>query len=212
MIVRHCMNSPVFTLSPGQPVDAAFRDFRIRRIRRAPVMENGEMVGIVSQKDLLDVLPGTLPQLMAVGESALDMPVREVMTSTVHTVHPDQPLEDAAQVMLEERVGGLPVVDDGGLVGMITESDIFRTLWDVLTFDGGTRFLVRERAGSDGAPHDYVVASLDHGCQVRTVLHQHLSDGTLATLLVVEGGDVEALRESVASQEGVMAVLELGGG
>lgn len=210
MIVRHCMTSPVFTLSPDQPVDAAFRDFRIRRIRRAPVVENGEMVGIVSQKDLLDVLPGTLPQLMAVGEAALDTPVRDTMTSDVHTVHPDQPLEEAARIMLEERVGGLPVVDDGGLVGIITESDIFRTLWDVLTFDGGRRFLIRERAGSDGTPHDYVVASLDHGCQVRTVLHQHLSDGTLATLLVVEGDGADALRDAVEAEADVMAVLELG--
>ncbi len=212
MIVRHSMSSPVFTLSPEQPVDAAARDFRTRRIRRAPVVENGEMVGIVSERDLLDVLPGTLPQLLAVGEAALDTPVREVMSAQVHTVHPEQPLEEAAQIMLEQRVGGVPVVDEGGLVGIITESDIFRTLWDVLTFDGGRRFLVRERAGSDGTPHDYVVSCVEKGCSVRTLLHQHLTDGTVATLIIVEGADAENAAGEISGREGVLAVTELGKG
>ena len=212
MIVRHCMSSPVFTQSPEKPVDAAMRDFRTRRIRRAPVLENGEMIGIVSQRDLLDVLPGTLPQLLAVGEAALDTPVRDVMSSEVHTIRPEQPLEDAAQIMLEQRVGGLPVVDESGLLGIITESDIFRALWDVLTFDGGRRLMVRERSGAEGAPHDYVVSAVNAGCSVRTLLHQHLTDGTVATLLVLDGADVDRVADEIRVRAGVLAVDELGGG
>jgi acetoin utilization protein AcuB len=212
MIVRHSMSSPVFTLPPDRPIDAAMRDFRIRRIRRAPVVENGDLVGIVSERDLLDVLPGTLPQLLAVGEAALDTPVRDVMSSDVHTVGPDQPLETAAAIMLEQRVGGVPVVDEGGLVGIITESDIFRTLWDVLTFDGGKRLLVRERAGSDGAPKDYVTACVHSGCSVRTLLHRHLDDGSVATLLIIEGPEADGVADAIRGRDNVLSVETLGKG
>jgi len=96
------------------------------RIRHLPVLdENGQMAGIVTQRDLFR---GALAKALGYGERAqrqlMDtLVVKEVMTSDVITTTPDTPLAEAARVLIERKIGCLPVVEGGRLVGIITEED-----------------------------------------------------------------------------------------
>jgi acetoin utilization protein AcuB len=118
MLVRERMSSPVVTV----PRDASHRQalelMQQQRLRRLPVVDRSRaLVGIVAERDLL---------LAATRYPAAAIEVGEVMATKVVTTEPGMDLAAAARLMLEHRVGGLPVVDGGTLVGIITESDIFR--------------------------------------------------------------------------------------
>ncbi len=94
-----------------------------RRLRHIPVCKGRKVVGLITQKDLL---------VNAQASSLLTMPVAEVMVFNVKSIEQDAEIATAAQIMLEERVSCLPVVDDGNLIGIITESDFLQLLIDLL--------------------------------------------------------------------------------
>jgi CBS domain-containing membrane protein len=101
------------------------------RIRHLPVLDDdGELVGIVSQRDMFR---GALAHALGYGETAQRrmlglLVVKEVMTTQVVTVGPDAPIADAARTMVDRKIGCLPVVEGGRLVGILTESDFVEML------------------------------------------------------------------------------------
>jgi acetoin utilization protein AcuB len=97
------------------------------KIRQLPVVKGKELVGIVTDRDLLSFLSGSLLASPEQREIALKTKVREVMTSDPITVGPDDDLEEAVELLIEEKVGGIPVVDETeGLVGIVTYVDVLR--------------------------------------------------------------------------------------
>jgi CBS domain-containing protein len=124
--VRDVMTSEVTTLQRNDKLTLADDITRLGRIRHLPVLdENGQLVGIVTQRDLFR---GALAKALGYGERAqrqlMDtLVVKEVMTSEVITTTPDTPLAEAAHVLVERKIGCLPVVEAGRLVGIITEGD-----------------------------------------------------------------------------------------
>ena len=130
MKVREHMSQPAIWVSPTMSVAAATKLLHERRIRRLPVMDNhGILLGIVSERDLLRVMPSSATTLSVweIPELLDRLLVREVMTRNVITVTPETPIQEAARLMVENKIGGLPVEDPSGrVVGMITETDIFR--------------------------------------------------------------------------------------
>src|SRR5512140_2036321 len=105
-----------------------------RKVRRLPVLDaSGKMVGIVSEKDLLHASPSPATSLSVYELHYLlsKLTVRHVMSSPVITVDPDTRLEEAARIMVDNKIGGLTVVAGGCLVGIITETDVFRVLLDM---------------------------------------------------------------------------------
>ena len=128
MNVREQMSRPVISVSPSTSIAAAMKLIRERNIRRLPVIADGALVGIVSERDLLRAMPSpaTILSVWEVPELIERMTVHDVMARPVVVVHPDTPIQEAAQLMVDRKMGGLPVVDDGQVVGMITETDIFR--------------------------------------------------------------------------------------
>jgi acetoin utilization protein AcuB len=114
-------------------------------IRRVPILQKGRLVGIVSWTDLMRALPSP-DSLLGAQETPgllLRASVKEIMTLNPITVSPNQPIEQAALVMRQEKIGGLPVVEDGALIGVITESDIFQAFVDLTGVRGpGTRLVV----------------------------------------------------------------------
>jgi acetoin utilization protein AcuB len=135
MLVKDRMTSNPLTITPDTSFPEAFRIIREKRIRHLPVVdEQGKLIGIVAQTDLLHASPSTATPFNVFEMSYLlaNLHVQEVMSSPPITVPETAPLEEAARVMVEKKIGCLPVMRDGTLVGMITETDIFETFVEVL--------------------------------------------------------------------------------
>jgi acetoin utilization protein AcuB len=135
MLVYERMSRHPITVKPTTPVDAALKRMREEKVRRFPVVnEDGKLVGIVSDKDLLYAAPSPATSLSIYELHYLysRITIEQVMTHDVITVEEEDPLEEAARVMVDNKIGGLPVMRDGKLVGIITETDIFKTFMEML--------------------------------------------------------------------------------
>jgi acetoin utilization protein AcuB len=132
MIVSMWMTRNVATINPQTPIAGAAELMALKRIRRLPVVEaradGPHLVGIVSAKDILHAFPPDVNPFAALGPDARRNPktVAHIMSQYLHTTTPETPIEEAAALMAEKKIGALPVVRDGKLAGLITESDIFR--------------------------------------------------------------------------------------
>ncbi|MBP1692657.1 MAG: domain containing protein [Chloroflexi bacterium] len=128
MLVGERMSHPVITIPPDMPVVEALNLMRKEKIRRTPVLKDGKVVGIVSDKDLLNASPSPATSLSVweINYLMSKILVRDVMTKNVLTVTEATPIEEAALIMANNKIGGLPVVRDGHLVGIITETDLFK--------------------------------------------------------------------------------------
>ena len=128
MQLREHMSQPVIAVTPTTPVGAAMKLLRDRHIRRLAVIDDGALVGIVSERDLLRAMPSPATSLSVweIPELLDRLLVRDVMSRDVIVIGPEAPIQAAARLMVDNKIGGLPVVDHGRVVGMITETDIFR--------------------------------------------------------------------------------------
>jgi acetoin utilization protein AcuB len=123
------------TITPGVSVTEALSLMREKKIRRAPVLDHhGKLVGIVSEKDLLYASPSPVSSLSVweIHYLLARLKVEEVMTKQVITITEDTPLEEAARIMADNKIGGLPVIRDEALVGIVTETDLFKIFLELL--------------------------------------------------------------------------------
>ncbi|MEW6287313.1 MAG: CBS and ACT domain-containing protein [Chloroflexota bacterium] len=134
MFVGERMSRPVISVTPETPINDALAMFKKEHIRRAPVMKDGKLVGIVSEKDLLNAAPSSATTLSVWEMNYLisKVKVKNVMTKKVITVSRDTPIEEAARIMADKKIGGLPVVDGDRVVGMITETDLFKVFLELM--------------------------------------------------------------------------------
>ena len=136
MYVKEHMSSPALTISPETSFQDALKLMHERKIRRLPIVDrDGVLVGLVSERDLLHAAPSPATSLSIWELNYLlwRLQVKDLMTKNVLTVTPDTPLQDAASVMIEKKIGGLPVVDEEKrVIGIITETDIFKALVEIL--------------------------------------------------------------------------------
>ena len=153
MIVKSVMTRNPFTINQHDPVTDAQSLMRREKIHRLPVINNArKLVGIISEKDLLYASPSPASTLNVYEMSNLlaKLKVERVMTREVLTVAPDTLVEDAARILVDNNIGGLPVMEGDRLVGIVTESDLFRLLIDLFgTRKKGVRATLRvpERPG-----------------------------------------------------------------
>lgn len=125
--VRDRMTRIVATTHPEVPVMAARELMRKRVLRHLPVVDpRGRLVGIVTDRDLRQVvfMPTLRDRVPEVGELLQRLTVSDIMTRAVIVVKPGARIDEAARLMHEKRLGALPVVERGRLVGIITETDI----------------------------------------------------------------------------------------
>ena len=122
------MTARPVTVTPDATVAAARPAMRRGRFRHLPVLAGSVLVGVVAQSDL-EVPPGAPVE---VAESLGERPLTEVMSTEPVTVWPDEPVEVAARLLVDNGIGCLPVVADDGLVGILTESDLFSVLLRLL--------------------------------------------------------------------------------
>jgi acetoin utilization protein AcuB len=134
MFVGERMSRPVISVSPETPINEVLAMFRNEHIRRAPVIKEGKLVGIVSESDLLNASPSSATTLSVWELNYLisKVKVKDVMTKKVITVDAETPIEEAARIMADKKIGGLPVVSSGKVVGVITETDLFKILLELM--------------------------------------------------------------------------------
>lgn len=134
MLVKSRMSAPVITVPPEMSVPDCLKLMQRERIRRTPVVENGYLIGIVSDKDLLNASPSDATSLSVWEISYLinKIKVKDIMTEEVLTIQKEMPIEEAARIMVDNKVGGLPVMDNGELVGLVTETDLFKLLLELM--------------------------------------------------------------------------------
>lgn len=135
MYVKDIMSSPVITLSSDTPFQKALKLMKERKIRRIPVLnQQQKLIGIVSERDLLQASPSSATSLTIWEMNYLlsKLTVTDVMSKPVIFVTPHTLVQDAASLMLKHRVGGLPVVENEEVVGVVTETDIFKVLVELL--------------------------------------------------------------------------------
>ena len=127
--VKHWMTRDVITISPDTSLHEAHRLMTEKRIRRLPVVDRGKLVGIVTLGDVRSAEPSAASTLSVweMNNLLAKLKVSEIMTREPTTISQEATISTVAEIMLEKKFSGLPVIDESGkLVGIITESDIFR--------------------------------------------------------------------------------------
>lgn len=146
MLIRERMSHPVITVNVKSSMKDALDKMRREHIRRLPVInKRGQVVGIVTETDLAKASPSeaTTLSVYEVRELTSKVKVEEIMTADVVTVTEDTPIEEAARIMADCDISGLPVMRDGKLVGLITETDIFKIFLELFgARESGVRMTV----------------------------------------------------------------------
>ena len=123
------MGSPV-TLTPEDTLDLANDVISLGRIRHIPIVDAGKLVGLLSERDLIGAAANRIFNLKQKSRSALlkSKVVKNVMKKNVITVAPETPIKDAARLMADKKIGCVPVMSEGALVGLVTTTNILRYL------------------------------------------------------------------------------------
>ncbi len=202
MLVKERMSTPVITIKPDMPVMEALDLMRHENIRRTPIVnKHGKMEGIVSDKDLLYAGPSdaTTLSVWELNYLLTKVLVRDVMTKNVLTVTEETPIEEAAFIMAENKIGGLPVMRGSELVGLITETDLFKIFLELMgAREVGVRVtaLVPEKPGElDALTHAIAEAG---GSFISFGQFAGVSSANKMVTFKVEGLSEEVIKEKIA--------------
>lgn len=202
MFVKTYMTPNPVTVAPDATHPQAMSTLRKNKIRHLPVVEHGRLVGILVEKDLLSNQPSPATTL-SVYEiySLLEMlRVRQMMSKPVVTVQGDCPIEEAARIMVENKISCLPIMDGNKLVGIITETDIFKVLVDALGGqEAGLRITLRipEEVGQLASIAGHIASA---GGNIVAVTTSRLMEGDHRQVTIKEmGADPDALKKQIQS-------------
>jgi acetoin utilization protein AcuB len=202
VLVRNRMTPNPTTVRPDSDPMAAQTILRYGKFRRLPVVDDsGQLVGMITASDL-DLFFSRAP---SPGVVKRQYRVDQIMKAPVITVAPDYPLEEAAQLMLKHRIGGLPVVEDGKVVGIITTSDIFAQFVEAL---GGDTLSLRVTVHVPDRPGQLArVASrlAELNCNICSVVSGRAGEKVILTMRL-ENADVETITRALQELEEVELV------
>jgi acetoin utilization protein AcuB len=185
MLIQEYMTPHPTTVTEDTSVIEAAELMREKKVRRFPVLKGGELVGIVTDRDLRSAAPSQvisfdseertlMPELHAL---LARIKVGEIMSTDVISVAPEQTIVTAAVLMLKDRISGLPVVDSKGeLVGIITEGDIFKVLVDFSGISLGNTVLAFRLEDRPASIKDAADAIREHDGRVASILTSYASD------------------------------------
>ena len=135
-LVKDWMSTDPILASPDTPLLEVQKLFREHRIRRVPIVDShGKLLGIVSLHDVYEAKPSdaTTLSIHEINYLIARLKISEIMTKNPIMVTPDTSMAEAARIMMEHKIGGLPVVENGKLVGILTETDVFRLVVEALS-------------------------------------------------------------------------------
>lgn len=202
MVIKNWMTAGVVTLSPEDPVPLAIKMMRERKIRHLPVVENGKLVGILSDRIIKDYLPSEASTLDIFEIHYLigQVKIRKIMRSPVYSVTPETPVEEAALLLHDKQISCLPVLEGGKVVGIITDKDMYAALIHITGVkQGGHRICLQlpDVAGSIREAGDII---RHHGFGLESILSSHAltPSGKRTVVIRTRGkGDFPAMRQSL---------------
>ncbi|MBZ4661088.1 MAG: domain containing rane protein [Thermotoga sp.] len=190
MLVKDFMTRNPITVAPETSFSEALKLMKQNKIKRLIVMKDEKIVGIVTEKDLLYASPSkaTTLNIWELHYLLSKLKIEEIMTKDVVTVNENTPIEDAARIMEEKDISGLPVVDDAGhLVGIITQTDIFKVFVEIFgTKREGTIRYTMEMPDKPGELLEVAKRIYEAGGNIISIatLFEEGKDSYLATLRV----------------------------
>ncbi len=212
MYVGRRMTLNPITATPDTTHSQAFKLLREHDIRHLPILDGDKLVGIVTDKDLLRAEPSPATTLSVYEIYTLldSLKLKSIMVTPVVTVEENCPLEEAARILLEYKITGLPVMRGDRLMGIITEMDIFRTFVEILGGDEkGLAFSVRleDKPGALATVTRAVAQA--GGNIISLVTFRPTAQGTGEIYIKEEGADRETL-ERLIEDEAQADLLEIG--
>ncbi|HEY9063073.1 MAG TPA: CBS and ACT domain-containing protein [Pseudobacteroides sp.] len=168
MYVKNRMTSNPYTISPDATIAEALELMRHNGVKKLPVVKSGELVGIVTEREMLEVSPSKATTLSVFEINYLlgKTKVSQVMTKDVVTITSDALLEEAALLMRDNNISALPVLEGKKLCGIITENDIFNAFMELMGFsDIGSRIAV-EAQDSPGILADIAQVIKEYGVNI----------------------------------------------
>lgn len=174
MLIREWMTQDVITVTPDTSMMKASKILKENRIRRLPVVDaEGRLIGIVSDRDIKEASPSkaTTLDMHELYYLLSEIKVKDIMTRDPFTVRADDTVETVALNMIEKRIGGLPVIDDAGkLVGIISDSDVFKVLITITGVrHGGVQFAF-ELENTPGTLKPIVDTLREHNARIISIL------------------------------------------
>lgn len=199
MYVKQFMTSQVFTVSPEDNIADTMALMREKKINRLPVVEKGKLVGIVTDGDLREVSPSpaTTLSIFELNYLVAKTSVREIAVKKVMTCSPDTKLEDAAVLMRDHEIGSLPVLDNGKLVGIITETDIFDAFLDIMGLRSPGQRVVIETKDEVGVMVDLASTIKEYEVNITSLAVYHLKNNKVQILSRLSGEQVKEVKNSL---------------
>jgi acetoin utilization protein AcuB len=202
MFVSDWITKKVFVVSPDDSISEAAKITKEHGIKHLPVVKGKKVVGILSDRDIKEYVPSKATSLDVYELHYLlaKTRVKEIMKKKVYTTSPDTPIEEAALVMHDNNIGCLPVVDKKGLIGIISDKDIFQVLVDITGIrHGGHRvfLLIEDKPGSIKDVADII---RKHGYSLTSVLtsYEGVKEGLRAVIIRMKGkGNFKAMKEEL---------------
>lgn len=199
MFVSGWMTRKVFTVGPDDNITDAIKLMREQKVKHLPVLKNGELKGIISDRDIREYSPSkaTSLDIYELHYLLAKMKVREVMKPNVIITTPDTPVEEAAMLLHDMNIGCLPVVDRDKLVGIISDKDIFRVLIDItgIRHRGHRIYLtIEDRPGSVKEVAD-IIRKHDFSLQSVLTSYETVKEGYRDVVIRTKGkGDFKKLK------------------
>lgn len=187
MLVRDIMRHPVITIGPDTTLEEAFRTMRAKSIRHLPVVQADRLVGVITDRDLRLATSGLLPDPFPPGSR-----VGGILSREPRTAGPSDPIEDAARVMREEKIGCLPVMEGGRLVGIITNIDLLDALMRMTGVDKPSGRLEARLADRPGEIARLIRLLAERNLSVRSILTY--PDSADSVRIVLRIGSIEVRR------------------
>jgi len=203
MLVKQHMSSEVVTLHPDDTLLKAMTLMQQKRIRHLPVVQGGQVVGMVTESDVrrAGATDSTSLSVFELNYLLDQIKVSAFMTKKVHVIGPEDPLEAAALLIYEHKIGALPVVEKGHLVGMISSGDILEAFIEVLGIHRPSVRIELELENRVGALADAAKVFKDLGLYLVSVVTLPEEEGkkTRATVFRVSPTDPQQLKEHLRS-------------
>lgn len=212
MLVKSRMSVPPLTIDPEESLSDAHEYMQKQNVRHLPVVKSdGKMVGLIAEDDLLKAEPSSATSLSVweIHYLLMKVKVKAVMVKDVITTTEDTPIEEVAHIMLDKKIGSLPVMRDGKLVGIITESDIFSAFMELFAAREKGLRITLECPNRAGELAKITKAVADAGGYTAACGTFHLDDTTIDGItLKVRNVDRDALIDAVTKIEAVKIIDE----